>query len=77
MDAAKCAFAETEAMLKASLSPKEDAMLVQWRAGYDFAFPRDCSPRLHVVTGEVARATTFFSHSPRKTGEKVVIFRTL
>ena len=62
---ASCQWAATEVLLKASLSPHEDTMLLAWRDGFVQAFPRGpgCTPRLHVVTGEaeVARAKVVFS----------------
>lgn len=64
---APCAWDAIECLLKASLEPKEDAMLVSFRRGYEVAFGwASCFPRLHLITYEtrLARAQGFFNRVP-------------
>ena len=56
-----------EALLKASLAPKEDAVLGAWVRGWRANMP--CFPRLHVITAAAshARARSFFRAVPNVT----------
>ena len=53
-----CAWSHTEGILKASMMRVEDALLSDWIVGYKRSMP--CEPRLHVISGDLARARPAF-----------------
>lgn len=58
-----------EALLKASLQPKEDVLLAAWVRGWTQSLAPSCFPRLHVITAEasIPRARAHFSGVPNVT----------
>ena len=61
---APCRWDATEAILKASLHPKEDDVLAAWARGYRQAF--ECFPRLHAITDKAAlpKAARYLANIP-------------
>ena len=60
-----CMWDLCEALLKASLQPKEDGVLAAWVRGWTTSM--SCFPRLHVITDPVPRAKRFFEGVPNVT----------